>query len=86
MMPIPQRYYVPNRIRESYRLRLEAAGLWSTETEGSSEGSKLGTALLGKPPRAKDPKEVARDAFALEQVWFMRYLSEYCVFEATPDA
>ncbi|KAG9318848.1 hypothetical protein JVU11DRAFT_953 [Chiua virens] len=28
-MPIPQKYYVASRIRESYRTRLEAAGLWS---------------------------------------------------------
>lgn len=28
-MSAPQKYYVPGRIRESYRFRLEAAGLWS---------------------------------------------------------
>ncbi|KAH7889393.1 hypothetical protein F5I97DRAFT_1843991 [Phlebopus sp. FC_14] len=28
-MSIPQRYYVPGRIRETYRPRLEASGLWS---------------------------------------------------------
>ena len=68
MIPIPQRYYVPNRIREMYKPRLEAAGLWATDTEASSQESKLGAALLGKPPPAKDPKEIARNAFALEQV------------------
>lgn len=29
IMPVPQRYYVPGRIRESYRPRLESSGLWS---------------------------------------------------------
>lgn len=29
MQPIPQRYYLPDRIRASYRPRLEAAGLWN---------------------------------------------------------
>jgi sorting and assembly machinery component 37 len=29
MLYIPQRYYVPARLRESYRPRLEAAELWS---------------------------------------------------------
>jgi len=29
MFPIPQRYYVPGRIRDSYRTRLEASGLWN---------------------------------------------------------
>ena len=67
-MPIPQRYYVPNRIRELYKPRLEAAGLWPTETETPSGQSKLGASLLGKPPPAKDPKEIARNVFALEQV------------------
>ena len=67
-MPIPQRYYVPNRIRELYKPRLEAVGLWPTETETPSEPSKLGASLLGKPPPAKDPKEIARNVFALEQV------------------
>lgn len=28
MMPFPQRYYAPRRIRDSYKPRLEAAGLW----------------------------------------------------------
>lgn len=29
LFPVPQRYYVPARMRESYRPRLEAAGLWN---------------------------------------------------------
>lgn len=27
-LPVPQRYYVPSRIRNMHRHRLEAAGLW----------------------------------------------------------
>jgi len=68
MMPIPQRYYVPNRIRELYRPRLETVGLWATESEVPSEQSKLGASLLGKPPPTIDPKEIAKNIFALEQV------------------
>lgn len=30
MLPVPLRYYVPARIRESYRPRLETAELWDT--------------------------------------------------------
>ncbi|KAF8643848.1 hypothetical protein AX16_008865 [Volvariella volvacea WC 439] len=30
MLPVPQRYYVPARIRACYKPRLEAAGLWVT--------------------------------------------------------
>ncbi|KAK2466795.1 hypothetical protein APHAL10511_001053 [Amanita phalloides] len=29
LFPLPQRYYIPTRIRELYRPRLEASGLWS---------------------------------------------------------
>ena len=68
MMPIPQRYYVPNRIRELHKPRLEAVGLWSTESGVPSEQSKLGSSLLGKPLPTKDPREIAKDVFALEQV------------------
>lgn len=70
MMPIPQRYYVPDRIRELYRPRLEAVGLWPIEPEALSEQSKLGSSLWGMSPPAKNPKEIARNAFALEQVRF----------------
>lgn len=43
VMPIPQRYYVPGRIRESYRRRLETSGLWclpATEQEHKSPFAK----------------------------------------------
>ncbi|KAF9218227.1 hypothetical protein BS17DRAFT_237243 [Gyrodon lividus] len=42
-MPIPQKYYVPGRIRETYRPRLEALGLWclpAVEEEEKSPFSK----------------------------------------------
>ena len=32
-MPVPQKYYVASRIRETYRPRLEAAGLWSLPSQ-----------------------------------------------------
>jgi hypothetical protein len=70
MMPVPQKYYVPNRIRELYKPRLEAVGLWPAETEAAPERSKLSASLLGKPPPTKDPKEIAKNVFALEQVGF----------------
>jgi sorting and assembly machinery component 37 len=78
-MPIPQRYYVPNRIRELYKPRLEAVGLWPTETETLSGRSKFGASLLGKPPPKKDPKEIARNVFALEQVRFLPFSNILCL-------
>lgn len=40
MLPVPQRYYVPRRIRDSYRPRLEAVGLWliANAPEDGQEG------------------------------------------------
>ncbi|KAG6376496.1 hypothetical protein JVT61DRAFT_2489 [Boletus reticuloceps] len=37
-MPIPQKYYVASRIRETYRPRLEAAGFWSLPNEEEKKG------------------------------------------------
>jgi sorting and assembly machinery component 37 len=31
LYPIPQRYFVPNRIRNQHRQRLEVSGLWDLE-------------------------------------------------------
>lgn len=44
---VPQRYYVPERIRASFKIRLESAGLWTPpqlEPEGKSfTDKKIGT-------------------------------------------
>jgi sorting and assembly machinery component 37 len=39
-MSIPQKYYVASRIREVYRPRLEAAGLWGLPAEEEQEDKK----------------------------------------------
>jgi sorting and assembly machinery component 37 len=33
MFPVPQKYYVPRRIRDTYIPRLEAVGLWNLPVE-----------------------------------------------------
>ena len=33
MFPVPQKYYVPRRIRDTYIPRLEAVGLWNQPEE-----------------------------------------------------
>ncbi|KAI6045715.1 hypothetical protein EDC04DRAFT_2634553 [Pisolithus marmoratus] len=64
LMPIPQRYYVPGRIRESYRRRLETSGLWclpATEQEHKS--------LFGKSEKKRDDhKGTFTRAFEREKV------------------
>ncbi|KAG2158236.1 uncharacterized protein EDB93DRAFT_1120544 [Suillus bovinus] len=62
MIPIPQRYYVPGRIREMYRPRLEAAGLW---TQAASESEKDS---FGKRQKKDDPKDEYARAFERDKV------------------
>ena len=63
MMPVPQRCYVPNRIRELYKPRLETVGPWPTEAETPSKKSKLGASLLGTPPTNNRPKVNRKERF-----------------------
>ncbi|THH10691.1 hypothetical protein EW145_g1140 [Phellinidium pouzarii] len=37
LFPLPQRYYLPDRLREMHKPRLEAAGLWSIHAEEAEE-------------------------------------------------
>ncbi|KAG1772797.1 outer mitochondrial membrane transport complex protein-domain-containing protein [Suillus occidentalis] len=62
MLPIPQRYYVPGRIREMHRPRLEAAGLW---TQAASEPEKDS---FGKRQKKDDPKDEYARAFERDKV------------------
>ncbi|KAG1803746.1 outer mitochondrial membrane transport complex protein-domain-containing protein [Suillus plorans] len=62
MLPIPQRYYVPGRIREMHRPRLEAAGLW---TQIASESEKDS---FGKRQKKDDPKDNYARAFERDKV------------------
>lgn len=39
-MSVPQKYYVASRIREVYRPRLEAAGLWGLPAEEDQKENK----------------------------------------------
>ena len=53
MLPVPQRYYVPSRIRTSYKARLEAAELWHVpeiENEPEEPGRLLGRRKKHHPP------------------------------------
>lgn len=45
MFPVPQRYYVPRRIRDTYIPRLEAAGLWNPPVEEKPKPEKKQNSL-----------------------------------------
>ncbi|KAG1756649.1 outer mitochondrial membrane transport complex protein-domain-containing protein [Suillus paluster] len=62
MLPIPQRYYVPGRIREMHRPRLEAAGLWT------QLASELQKDSFGKRQKKVDPKDEYARAFERDKV------------------
>ncbi|EJD02483.1 uncharacterized protein FOMMEDRAFT_109896 [Fomitiporia mediterranea MF3/22] len=47
LFPIPLRYYVPDRLREIYKPRLEAAGLWTVHTEEAEEEKRKKMGILG---------------------------------------
>ncbi|KII88380.1 hypothetical protein PLICRDRAFT_161408 [Plicaturopsis crispa FD-325 SS-3] len=66
-LPLPQKYYVPDRIRDSHRVRLNAAGLWN------QPGIEV-KAEERKPPFAEqkkddpDVKDVFKRVFEREKI------------------
>ena len=64
MFALPQRYYVPERMRDSYRPRLEMAGLWHTPPP--DEGEKR--PLMESFRRVHDGKDQYSRVFNREKV------------------
>ncbi|KAL0946677.1 hypothetical protein HGRIS_012865 [Hohenbuehelia grisea] len=54
-LPVPQKYYVPARLRDSYRARLEAVGLWNLP--GIEQEPKKPFEAPVKQTKESDPKE-----------------------------
>jgi sorting and assembly machinery component 37 len=65
MFPVPQRYYVPGRIRECHKARLEAAGLWHPEVEKQEKKSFPG---FTKSTKETVDSRVYLQAFEQERV------------------
>jgi sorting and assembly machinery component 37 len=67
---MPWRYYVPGRLRESYRPRLEAAGLWNLSLEEPKETSSKKTlgVFAFKTEVTLDEKGVYKRTFEREKV------------------
>jgi sorting and assembly machinery component 37 len=73
LLPVPQRYYVPGRIRESYRPRLEAAGLWrlagEEERQELGESSSRRTGFFGtRKEKVLDEKTIYKKTFERNRV------------------
>ncbi|KAF5330473.1 hypothetical protein D9619_005913 [Psilocybe cf. subviscida] len=54
MYPVPQKYYVPRRIRDSYHLRLAAAGLWQPFVEDPEKSKESPFSKEAKPPTKEE--------------------------------
>ena len=67
-LPIPQRYYVPGRLRDSHRPRLEVAGLWRPHDEAGEDSRFSAFEKLARKKEAKERKEKMRRAFEKEKV------------------
>lgn len=69
VLPVPQRYYVPGRIRETFKPRLEASELWNLPGMESEERSLFAPKEKGR----KDEKDAYGRIFKREKVCFMMF-------------
>jgi sorting and assembly machinery component 37 len=73
MLPVPHKYYVPSRLRERTRPRLEAAGLWNLPgIEQEKEASKPSEPT--SKDEVPDDKKTFLRVFEREKVCFPLYL------------
>ena len=56
MLPVPLRYYVPSRIRESYQPRLEAAELWDVPGIEQEEEDRMSSLRRDGRRKKKESK------------------------------
>lgn len=64
ILPVPARYYLPARIRETARIRLQASGLWHTD-----EDSEPKRGPFDKPTGLKEERDkIISEAFTKEKV------------------
>ncbi|KAA1469451.1 hypothetical protein DENSPDRAFT_864175 [Dentipellis sp. KUC8613] len=70
VLPVPQRYYVPRRVREAYQTRLEASGLWSLPGEEIEDEDANRPRRFGEPEKKpkQDTTKVFKTAFERERV------------------
>lgn len=71
LLPIPQRYFLPKRIRESFRPRLEAVELWKPENlvdEEEEERLHFSVRRFTRKSKKEATDKKKRHLFAREQV------------------
>lgn len=73
MLPVPQRYYVPERIRQSWKPRLEAAELWDVvgiEEEEDRERQRFAFRLQRKRTKKVQEKLKFKETVERKKVHF----------------
>jgi len=68
MFHVPQRYYVPRRIRDSYIPRLESVGLWSPHVEDSTKETSFQKQQKTMPIENLKSNTTLSQAFQRERV------------------
>lgn len=53
MLPVPQRYYVPNRLRASHKTRLQAVELWDVPEDEEEEEEETRRVVFGRRKKLK---------------------------------
>ena len=76
MYPVPQKYYVPRRIRDTYYPRLEAVGLWSLPVEEKVKEKSFQSQQKGLPIEDIKSNTKVSQAFQSERVYisFLLYI------------
>ena len=69
MFPVPQKYYVPRRIRNTYIPKLEAVGLWYLPVEEKAEKKWLQNAQSSLPIEDIKSNTTVSQAFQSEKVY-----------------
>lgn len=69
LMPLPQRLFVPSRLRKIHQPRLEAIGMWDAHFIEEPEPFKPVVKTSEKP--AVPPAQVYKHAFARERVSYL---------------
>ena len=65
---IPQSYYVPHRICQAYKARLEANGLWTVPVSGEDSEVEKPKRFGERVTEKDDPKQAYKSAFQRERV------------------
>jgi sorting and assembly machinery component 37 len=68
MLHIPQRYYIPERIRDSYRPRLEKSGLWNLPVSEAEAPKPFPREKTASVDEGNQHKETFRRTFETEKV------------------